>query len=158
MPRKFKSTEKYLKPDPRYKSPLVSKFINYMMVKGKKSTSQKMFYDALDIIQKKLGEGTDPLEVFKQAIDNVKPRIEVRSRRVGGATYQVPVEVTRKRQQSLAFRWIRTAARARKGMPMAKRLAEEFLAAYRREGSAIKTREDTHKMAEANKAFAHLAW
>jgi small subunit ribosomal protein S7 len=158
MPRKFKSTEKYLKPDPKYKSLLVSKFINYMMIKGKKSTSQKMFYDALDIIEKKLGENTDPLEVFKQAIDNVKPRIEVRSRRVGGATYQVPVEVTRKRQQSLAFRWIRAAARARKGMPMARRLAEEFLAAYRREGSAIKTREDTHKMAEANKAFAHLAW
>jgi small subunit ribosomal protein S7 len=158
MPRKFKSTEKYLKPDPRYKSLLVSKFINYMMIKGKKSTSQKMFYDSLDIIQKKLGEKTDPLEVFKQAIENVKPRIEVRSKRVGGATYQVPIEVTRKRQQSLAFRWIRAAARARKGMPMAQRLAEEFLAAYRREGSAIKTREDTHKMAEANKAFAHLAW
>jgi small subunit ribosomal protein S7 len=158
MPRKFKSTERFIKPDPRYKSLLVSKFMNYIMLEGKKSTAQEMMYDSFEIIRKKLGEKTDPVEVFKQAIENVKPRIEVRSRRVGGATYQVPVEVTRKRQQSLAFRWIRAAARARKGMPMAKRLAEEFLAAYRREGAAIKTREDTHKMAEANKAFAHLAW
>jgi small subunit ribosomal protein S7 len=158
MPRKFKSTEKFLKPDPRYRSALISKFINNLMFDGKKSTAQKIVYDAFDMIKAKMGDDTDPLEFFKQALDNVKPRIEVRSRRVGGATYQVPVEVTRKRQQALAFRWIRTAARARKGMPMAKRLAEELLAAYKREGAAFKTREDTHKMAEANKAFAHLAW
>ena len=129
-----------------------------MMLDGKKSTTQKVIYDAFDMIKKRMGEKTDPLEVFKQALDNVKPRIEVRSRRVGGATYQVPVEVTKKRQQALAFRWIRSAARARKGMPMCRRLAEEFLAAHKHEGSAVKTREDTHKMAEANKAFAHLAW
>ena len=158
MPRKFKSTEKFLKPDPRFKSMLVSKFTNYIMLKGRKSAAQKAIYGAFEIIREKLGDNPDPVEVFKQAIENVKPRIEVRSRRVGGATYQVPVEVTKKRQQSLAFRWIRAAARSRKGMPMARRLAEEFLAAYKREGAAIKTREDTHKMAEANKAFAHLAW
>jgi small subunit ribosomal protein S7 len=158
MPRKFKSTERFLKPDPRYKSKLLAKFTNTIMVDGKKSVAQSVVGDAFDIIKRKMGENTDPLEVFKQAIENVKPRIEVRSRRVGGANYQVPVEVTRKRQQALAFRWIRTAARARKGMPMAKRLAEELMAAYRREGAAVKTREDTHKMAEANKAFAHLAW
>ena len=158
MPRKFKSTERFLKPDPRYKSMLLAKFINMLMLDGKKTTAQRTVYDAFEIIQRKMGEGTDSLEVFKQALDNVKPKIEVRSRRVGGATYQVPVEVTRRRQQALAFRWLRTAARARKGMPMARRLAEELMAAYRREGAAVKTREDTHKMAEANKAFAHLAW
>ena len=158
MPRKFKSTERFLKPDPRYKSMLLSKFINTLMYDGKKSTAQRIVYDAFELIAKKMGENTDPVEVFKQALDNVKPRIEVRSRRVGGATYQVPVEVSRSRQQALAFRWLRTASRARKGMPMARRLAEELMAAYRREGAAVKTREDTHKMAEANKAFAHLAW
>ncbi len=158
MPRKFKSTERFLKPDPRHKSMLLAKFINMLMLGGKKTTAQRTVYDAFDLIQRKMGEGTDPVEVFTQALDNVKPKVEVRSRRVGGATYQVPVEVTRKRQQALAFRWIRTAARARKGMPMARRLAEELMAAYRREGAAVKTRENTHKMAEANKAFAHLAW
>ena len=157
MPRKFKSTERFLKPDPRFRSKLISKFINTMMYKGKKTTAQKTIYDAFELIKKKMGEKTDPVEVFTQALENVKPRIEVRSRRVGGATYQVPIEVTRKRQQALAFRWIRVAARARKGMPMARRMAEELMAAYRREGAAVKTREDTHKMAEANKAFAHLA-
>jgi small subunit ribosomal protein S7 len=158
VPRKFKSTGKFLKPDPRYRSILLSKFINTLMFDGKKSTAQNIIYDAFEIIKNKMGEDNDPVEIFKQAIDNVKPRIEVRSRRVGGATYQVPVEVSRSRQQALAFRWLRIAARARKGMPMAKRLAEELMAAYRREGAAVKTREDTHKMAEANKAFAHLAW
>jgi small subunit ribosomal protein S7 len=158
MPRKFKSTEGFLKPDPRYKSMLLSKFINTLMLDGKKSVTQGVVYDALEMIRDKMGEKTDPAEVFRQAIENIKPKVEVRSRRVGGATYQVPVEVTRKRQQALAFRWLRIAARARKGMPMARRLAEELMAAYRHEGAAIKTREDTHKMAEANKAFAHLAW
>lgn len=158
MPRKFRSTEKFLKPDPRHRSMLISKFVNSMMLDGKKSTAQKILYDAFELMKKKMGEDIDPAEVFKQAIENVKPKIEVRSRRVGGATYQVPVEVTRKRQQALAFRWLRAASRARKGMPMAKRIAEELMAAYRREGAAFKTREDTHKMAEANKAFAHLAW
>jgi small subunit ribosomal protein S7 len=158
MPRKFKSTEKFLEPDPRYRSLLISKFINSLMIKGKKSTAQKILYDAFDMIKSRMGEDTDPVEVFGQAIENVKPKVEVRSRRVGGATYQVPVEVSKKRRQALAFRWIRTAAKARKGIPMAKRLAEELMAAYKREGAAIKTREDTHRMAEANKAFAHLAW
>ncbi len=158
MRKKFKSTERFLKPDPRYKSLLASKFINCLMYDGKKSTAQQVFYDALDIIKKKMGEDTDPSEIFKQAVENVMPKVEVRSRRVGGATYQVPVEVSRKRQQALAFRWMRAAARARKGMPMCKRLAEEILAAYKHDGAAMKIREDTHKMAEANKAFAHLAW
>jgi small subunit ribosomal protein S7 len=158
MPRKFKSTEGFLKPDPRHKSMLVSKFVNTLMLCGKKSVAQGVVYDSFEIIRGKMGDKTDPVEVFKQAIENVKPKVEVRSKRVGGATYQVPVEVTRKRQQALAFRWIRLAAKARKGMPMARRLAEELMAAYKHEGSAIKTREDTHKMAEANKAFAHLAW
>ena len=158
MPRKFKSPERFLKPDPRFKSELVSKFVNTIMLEGKKTVSQGIVYGAFDIIKKKLGEEPGPAEVFKQAIENVKPKVEVRSRRVGGATYQVPVEVSRKRQQALAFRWIRHAARARKGMPMERRLAEELMAAYRNEGAAVKTKEDTHKMAESNKAFAHLAW
>jgi small subunit ribosomal protein S7 len=157
MPKRTKVTGPGVKPDSKYGSPLASKFINAIMRRGKKSTAEHVFYDALAIITKKM-PGTDPLEVFTQAIENVKPVVEVKSRRVGGATYQVPIEVSRRRRQSLAFRWIIQAARSRKGRPMAERLAAEFMNAHKREGDSIKKREDTHRMAEANKAFAHFAW
>ena len=158
MPRKFKSTETYLQPDPRYGSALLAKFINCVMLDGAKATAQKQVYDALAIIEEKL-PGEDPVKVFTDAISNVKPHVEVRSKRVGGATYQVPVEVSRKRQQSLAFRWILDVARkSRRGRSFAATLAEELLAGYRKEGGAYTKRENTHKMAEANKAFSHFAW
>ena len=157
MPRKYKSTKRFLKPDPRYNDLLVSWFINQVMQKGKKSKAQKIVYQAFERIKQKMPD-KDPLEVFKQAIENVKPRLEVRPRRVGGATYQVPMEVKPERQTSLAMKWIIGAARARKGKPMYIRLADELIAAYNREGAAFKKREDVHRMAEANKAFAHLAW
>ncbi len=157
MPRKYTSTDALLKPDPRHKDLLASKFINCLMKSGKKSLAQGMFYGALDFIADKIRD-KEPIEVFRTALDNVKPHVEVRSKRVGGATYQVPMEVSRKRQQSLAIRWLLAAARAKKGRPMERRLAEEFMAAYRGEGDAIKKREDTHRMADANKAFAHFAW
>ena len=128
-----------------------------MMWQGKKAAAQRVFYGAMDLIAEKVKDA-QPLEVFTQAVDNVKPRIEVRSKRVGGATYQVPMQVNEKRRLSLAIRWILEAARGRKGKPMADRLAEELLAAYKREGTAIQTRENVHRMAEANKAFAHFAW
>ena len=157
MPRKFKSPERFLKPDPKFKSKLVSKFINCLMYQGKKSTSQKILYEAMGVIGEKVKE-VEPLEVFNRAINNVKPLIEVRSKRVGGATYQVPKEVEKKRQLALAIRWIIESAREKKGRPMHMRLAEELSAAFKREGSAIMKRENVHKMAEANKAFAHFAW
>ncbi|MHC4597693.1 MAG: 30S ribosomal protein S7 [Planctomycetota bacterium] len=157
MPRKFKSLEGLLRPDPKFNSKLAAKFINYLMNDGKKSTAQKIFYDALTMLERKVRDA-DPLEVFTVAINNVKPQIEVRSKRVGGATYQVPMEVGRKRQQSLAFRWILDAVRKKKGRPMAQRLSEELADAYKREGVAMKQRENVHRMAEANKAFAHFAW
>jgi len=157
MAKRFTASEQQLKPDPRFNSKLVSKFINCLMRDGKKSVAQKVFYDAMDQIKKRLPD-QDPLEVFTQAVENVKPSIEVRSRRVGGATYQVPMPVNPKRQQSLAIRWIIQAARAKKGRPMYLRLADELIAAYRREGTAMTTRENVHRMAEANKAFAHFAW
>ena len=157
MPRKYKSTKRFLKPDPRYNDLLVSWFINHVMLDGKKSKAQKIVYMALERIKKKMPD-KEPLEVFKKAIENVKPRLEVRPRRVGGATYQVPMEVKPERQTSLAMKWIITAARARKGKPMFMRLADELIAAYNHEGAAFKKREDVHRMAEANKAFAHLAW
>jgi len=158
MPRKFKSTEVYLQPDPRYGSELLAKFINCVMLGGQKATARKQVYAALEIIAEKL-PGEDPVKVFTDAINNVKPHVEVRSKRVGGATYQVPVEVTRKRQQSLAFRWILDVARkSRRGRSFSATLAEELLAGYRKEGGAYTKRENTHKMAEANKAFSHFAW
>ena len=144
-------------PDPRFKSKLVAKFINCIMRKGKKSIAQRIFYKAMDIAEEKI-KGVEPLQVFETAINNVKPVVEVRSKRVGGATYQVPMEVPRKRQQSLAFRWILTAAREKKGKEFAIRLADEIIAAYNKEGAAMTVRENVHKMAEANKAFAHFAW
>lgn len=155
--KRFTASATQLAPDPKFNSKLVSKFINCMMLDGKKSVAQRVFYDAMDIIAGKIKDAP-PLEVFETAIENVKPGIEVRSRRVGGANYQVPMQVNAKRRQSLAIRWILVAARAKKGKPMAERLAGELMAAYRREGDAIQTRENVHRMADANKAFSHFAW
>ena len=157
LPAKPCVTGRGLKPDGRFNDLLVSKFINCMMYAGQKSASQKVFYTAMEMITKK-SAGTPAIEVFQAALQNVKPVIEVKSRRVGGATWQVPVEVNRKRAQSLAIRWIIEAARAKKGRPMAERLAGELLDASKKEGAAITKRENTHKMADANKAFAHFAW
>ncbi len=157
MSKKFTASSQQLKPDAKYGSKLVSKFINCLMLDGKKSTAQKVFYDAMDIIGKQI-EDAQPLEVFEKAISNVKPTIEVRSKRVGGASYQVPMQVGPKRQQSLAFRWILASARGKSGKPMAQCLASEFVDAYNEHGGAMTTRENVHRMAEANKAFAHFAW
>jgi small subunit ribosomal protein S7 len=151
------ASRKTLRPDPRYGSLLASKFINSMMWSGKKTVAQDVFYSALDIIKEKIPD-TDPSEVFTQALENVKPNIEVRSRRVGGASYQVPMQVNRQRQQSLAIRWLLLACREKKGRPMHEKLAAELMAAYKREGAAITRRENVHRMADANKAFAHFAW
>ncbi|MBI1291778.1 30S ribosomal protein S7 [bacterium] len=144
-------------PDSRYGSVLVSKFINNLMSDGKKSISETIFYRALEAISEKI-EGVEPLEVFTQAVENVKPNLEVKSRRVGGANYQVPIEVKPERRQALAFRWIIGNARNRNERSMVKRLAGELADAYNNTGGAIKKKEDTHKMAEANKAFAHYRW
>lgn len=146
-----------LKPDPKFKSVLASKFINCLMYDGKKAVAQQVFYDALDVIQGKMGD-RDPIEVFHQALENVKPHVEVRSRRVGGAAYQVPMQVNRNRQQSLAIRWVLSAVREKKGRATHLKLAEELMAAYNREGAAVTKRENVHRMADANKAFAHFAW
>jgi small subunit ribosomal protein S7 len=155
--KKWTASEKILKPDPRFNSKLVSKFINCLMWEGKKSVAQKLFYDAMDRCKAKMAD-VPQLELFETAVNNVKPYVEVRSKRVGGANYQVPMQVNKRRQQSLAFRWIITACREQGGRPMSERLADELMAAYRKEGKAISTRENTHRMAEANKAFAHFAW
>ncbi len=158
MPRSMKNRNVHEpKPDVKYGSVLLAKFINLMMYDGKRSTAERLVYKALSVIQQKLGD-VKPLEVFETGISNVKPLVEVKSRRVGGATYQVPVEVSPKRQLSLAVRWIRAAARGKKGRPMHQRLAAELIDAYHREGAAMTVRENTHRMAEANKAFAHFAW
>jgi len=155
--KKWTASASQLAPDPRFDSKLVSKFVNCLMWDGKKSVALKVFYDAMDIIESKIKDAS-PLEVFEQAIDNVKPMIEVRSKRVGGANYQVPMQVNTKRRLSLAIRWVLQAVRAGKGQPTAQRLANEIMAAYRKEGAAMTTRENVHRMAEANKAFAHFAW
>ena len=157
MAKKFTASSQQLKPDPVYNSKLVSKFVNCLMLDGKKSVAQRAFYDAMDIISKKIKDA-NALEVFEKAINNVKPMIEVRSKRVGGSSYQVPMQVSSKRQLSLAFRWILQSARGKKGKPMCERLAEELMDAYNKQGGAMTTRENIHKMAEANKAFAHFAW
>lgn len=146
-----------MKPDPKFDSLLASKFINCLMWDGKKTVAQKVFYDALDEIKKRIPD-QEPIEVFNQAVENVKPFIEVRSKRVGGASYQVPMQVNRNRQQSLAIRWLLLAIREKKGRPTHLRLADELVAAFNREGVAMTRRENTHRMAEANKAFAHFAW
>ena len=157
MAKKFTASSVQLKPDPKFGSKLVSKFVNCMMWDGKKSTSQQIFYDAMEIISGKLKD-VPPVEIFETAINHVKPLLEVRSKRVGGASYQVPMQVNPKRQQSLAFRWILASARGKKGKPMCQRLAAELMDAYNKQGGAMTTRENVHRMAEANKAFAHFAW
>jgi small subunit ribosomal protein S7 len=156
--KKRTASEATLEPDPVYGSKLVSKFTNCLMWGGKKATAQRIFYRAMDQIRRRVGDNANLLEIFEIAVENVKPTVEVRSKRVGGATYQVPMPVKRERQQSLALRWIINAARGKKGKPMYLRLSEELLAAYRREGDAMSKRETTIKMAEANKAFSHFAW
>lgn len=154
---KFKSTERFLQEDPRFRSVVVSKFINAVMYDGKKALAQQLVYEAFDLMSKKIKD-VEPLEIFLQALNNVKPNLEVRSKRVGGATYQVPMEVNRKRQQTLAIRQVILQARGRKGKPMAQRLADELADAFNRQGASMMWRENVHKMAEANKLFAHFAW
>jgi small subunit ribosomal protein S7 len=155
--KKFTASEDILKPDPRYNSKLVSKFINCLMWQGKKTVAQRVVYGAMDQVAKKVKD-VPVLELFETAVNNVKPYVEVRSRRVGGANYQVPMQVNKRRQQSLAFRWILEACRGAGGRPMSDRLADELMAAFKKEGKAMATRENTHRMADANKAFAHFAW
>lgn len=157
MVKKFTASATQLKPDTRYNSKLISKFVNCLMYDGKKSVATRVVYDALEIIRKQLPD-EEPLEVFEAAVDNVKPAIEVRSKRVGGATYQVPTPVSPRRQQALSIRWILEAVRGRKGRPTDRSLADELLSAYRREGTAMTKRENVHRMADANKAFSHFAW
>ena len=156
MPRKREVPKREVLPDPIYNDRIVSKFISNLMRKGKKSTAERIFYRALDEVGKKSKES--PLEVFKKALDNVKPRIEVKSRRVGGSTYQVPVDVRSERQMALAMRWLISYARARTEKTMEMKLAGEILDAAKNHGASVKKREDTHKMAEANRAFAHYRW
>lgn len=151
------ASRRMLKPDPMHGSILAGKFINCMMWSGKKSVATAIFYDALEVVKKKVN-GVEPIEVFTQAVENVKPAIEVRSKRVGGAAYQVPMQVNRNRQQSLAIRWILLAVREKKGRPTHQKLAEELVAAYNKEGTAVTRRDNVHRMADANKAFAHFAW
>ena len=155
MSRKRKAPIRKVYPDPRYHSEVVSKFINSIMYDGKRSTAEKILYDALEKIKSK---NDDPLKIFNTAINNVKPNLECRSRRVGGATYQVPVEVKSKRSQALALRWLVDASRKRKDKKMSDKIFNEIYDAYQNRGSAIKKKEDTHKMAESNKAFAHFRW
>ncbi len=155
--KKFTASAQQLKPDPKYHSKLVAKFVNCLMLDGKKSIAQRIVYDAFDIISDKITDVT-PDKVMEKAIENVKPMLEVRSKRVGGANYQVPMQVNAKRQLSLAFRWIRDAVRSGSGQATYRRLAKELMDAYNGEGAAMTTRENVHRMAEANKAFAHFAW
>ncbi|QJA05743.1 30S ribosomal protein S7 [Thermosulfurimonas marina] len=157
MPRRGPVPKREVLPDPKYGTVLVAKFINCLMRDGKKSVARKIFYGAMDLLAKKSG-GEDPLQIFEKAVENVKPLMETRSRRVGGATYQVPMEVRPERQQSLAIRWIIQAARARSEKTMVERLANELWDAYNERGAAIKKKEDTHRMAESNRAFAHYRW
>ena len=156
MSRKTQAPKRILYSDAKYQSLILSKFINFIMYDGKKNTAEKIVYKALDQIKSKTKE--DPINVFNEAINNIRPNLEVRSRRVGGATYQVPVEVKTKRSQTLALRWLLEATRKRKNKSMSEKLFNELMDASQRKGSAIKKREDTHKMAESNKAFAHYRW
>jgi len=156
MGRKKKTIDRGILPDPKYNSVVVSKFVNRMMWEGKRSIGLRIVHEAMEILKSKSDK--EPLEVFLKALDNIKPVIEVKSRRVGGATYQVPVEIRETRREALGMRWIINAARARSGKGMSDRLAAELLDAYNSTGTAFKKREDTHKMAEANKAFAHYRW
>lgn len=156
MPRKREITKREPLPDPRFGDKQVAKFINAVMGRGKKSTAERIFYGAMDTIEKRIKE--DPLKVFKKAMDNVKPMVEVRSRRVGGSTYQVPTEVRAERRTALAMRWIISYSRSRGEKTMVEKLAGELIDAFNNRGNAVKKREDTHKMAEANKAFSHYRW
>ncbi|MDD5042919.1 MAG: 30S ribosomal protein S7 [Candidatus Omnitrophica bacterium] len=155
--RRRKAQEKDILADPKFNSKIVAKFINMVMLEGKKAVAEKLVYSAFEIAQKHLNE-QDMLKVFYKALDNVRPRLEVKPRRVGGATYQVPVEVRQERGTSIALRWIRDFAQSKKGKPMQQKIADEIISAYKGEGSAIKKRDDTHKMAESNKAYAHFRW
>ena len=157
MPRNYKSTARLLLPDPKFASPLATKIIDKLMQSGKKTIAQKIFYDALDLASKKLPDVPDQSEIFTKAIENVKPAVEVRSKRVGGANYQVPREVKKARQQSLAIRWLVDNARKKKGKRMALRLSEELVDAFNGTGASVAWKEQVHKMAEANKAYAHYA-
>jgi small subunit ribosomal protein S7 len=156
MPRRATIDKREILPDPVYNSRLVMKFINNVMIQGKKSTAERMFYGALELIEERTGD--DPVKVFKRAVENSKPQVEVKSRRVGGSTYQVPIEVSSDRQQALAIRWLIGFAKARHEKTMMQKLAGEFLDAATNRGGTIKKRDDTHRMAEANKAFAHYRW
>ena len=156
MSRRRKAVKRHVMPDPKFKDKIISKFTSCIMFDGKKSTAEKIVYGALDYVNKKTG--SEPLNLFHEALSNVKPQIEVRSRRVGGATYQVPVEVKSKRSQALAIRWLIDASRKRKDKKMSDKIFNEIYDAYQNRGSAIKKKEDTHKMAESNKAFAHFRW
>lgn len=155
--KRFTHSSEQLRGDPRYDSRVASKFINCMMWQGKKSVALRIFYDAMDTIADKVKDAP-PIEVFERALNNIKPEIEVRSKRVGGANYQVPMQVNARRRQSLAIRWLLQATRKKSGRPMSQRLADELMAAYRGEGDAMSQRETVHRMADANKAFAHFAW
>jgi len=155
--RRRASQQRKILADPKFNSVIVGKLINMTMLKGKKSVAERIVYGALEIVKKQLNE-PDVLKVFNKALDNARPRLEVKPRRVGGATYQVPIEVRQERGTSIALRWIRDFAKTKKGRPMPEKLADEIIAAYKSEGSTIKKRDDTHKMAEANKAFAHFRW
>ncbi len=156
MPRRREIAKRRIAPDPIFHDRLVAKFINSLMTGGKKSTAERVYYQAMDIVEKRLSE--EPLKVFKRALDNVKPVLEVKARRVGGATYQVPVEIRPQRRTALGMRWLISYARSRGEKTMVERLAAELIDAASNRGSSIKKREDTHKMAEANKAFAHYRW
>ncbi len=155
--KRFTRSNEQLRGDSRFNHRVVAKFINCMMWEGKKSVAERVFYDAMDRIAEKITD-VSPAEVFQKALENVKPDVEVRSKRVGGANYQVPMQVDPKRRQSLAIRWLLAAARGKGGRPMAHRLADELMAAYKREGDAMQQREMVHRMADANKAFAHFGW
>ena len=157
MAKSFTASRSQLQGDPRHGSKLATKFVNCLMYDGKKSTAFRVFYDALDRIKERMPE-QEPIEVFTQAIDHIRPSIEVRSKRVGGATYQVPTPVGPKRQQTLAIRWLLEAVRSKKGRPIHLTLSDELMAAYRREGAAMTKRENVHRMADANRAFAHFAY
>lgn len=155
--RRRKAQEKVVLPDPKLNSKIVAKFVNMVMLEGKKAIAERIVYGAFEIVKKNLNE-QDILKVFYKALDNARPRLEVKPRRVGGATYQVPIEVRQERGTSIALRWLRDFAMNKKGRPMDQKLAEEIIAAYKGEGAVIKKRDDTHKMAESNKAFAHFRW
>ncbi|MGJ3243216.1 MAG: 30S ribosomal protein S7 [Opitutales bacterium] len=157
MSRRRQATKRPLRPDPRYNSTLVSAMVNMVMQRGKKTVAQSIIYGSFERVSEKLGKG-DPVDLVLGALENARPKLEVKSRRVGGATYQVPVELSFERQQSLALRWLVNAAKARKGVPMKVALADEIIDAYNNTGAVVRKKEDTHKMAQANRAFAHLRW